>query len=80
MDPDPDSSGSTDLIESGSNPDPKPWCERSLVLIGSVMDSDPDSIESLDAYPDSQSGSGSKRANTAQKIRKELIEVLEVIF
>ncbi len=34
LDPDPDSeygSGSTDLIEFGSNPDPKPWSYTSMV-------------------------------------------------
>ncbi len=41
-----------------------------LVLLACVSDPDPDSIRSVDPYPDSESGSRSRRAKITNKNRK----------
>jgi len=43
---------------------------------GSGSGLDPDSMESLDLYPDSKSGSGSRRAKMAHQNRKKLINFI----
>jgi hypothetical protein len=48
----------------------------------SVSNPDPDSIRSLDPYPDPDlgSGSGSRRAKTGKKLENSCFEVLDVLF
>jgi hypothetical protein len=44
-------------------------CPRQVSVLNSVSDQDPESIRSMDPYPDPESGSRSRRAKMNHKIR-----------
>ncbi len=86
LDPDQDSeSGSTDPIESGSGSatldedEPTGYSIPVFRIRGSGLDLN--SIRSVDPYPDSQSGSGSRRAKIIHKVEKiQKFQALDVLF